>query len=117
MRTRFCATMRRPAFSIMALMAPVRLRSVASGLSIEKVRSIAIGSSFTESNRKVYGVSLEKSGRALIPVGLSDGKIGRPEAWVLSQECSMLARYRMFAGCNAWCNERRFQAVAYGASH
>src|SRR5512135_2202329 len=64
MRTRFCATIRRPAFSIMALMAPVRLRSVASGLSIEKVRAIAIGSSFTETNRKVYGVSLEKWGRA-----------------------------------------------------
>src|ERR1700722_402043 len=42
MRTRRCATMRRPASSIMALIAPVRLRSVASGLMIEKVRSIAI---------------------------------------------------------------------------
>src|SRR5690348_5245969 len=42
MRTRFCATMRKPAFSIMALIAPVRLRSVASGLRIEKVRSRAI---------------------------------------------------------------------------
>src|SRR5262249_61733848 len=43
MRTRFCATMRRPACSIIALIAPVRLRAVASGLMIEKVRSIAIG--------------------------------------------------------------------------
>src|SRR5436189_6269165 len=43
MRTRFCATMRRPACSIKALIAPVRLRAVASGLMIEKVRSIAIG--------------------------------------------------------------------------
>src|ERR1700759_4518964 len=42
MRMRFCATIRRPAFSISALTAPVRLRSVASGLMIEKVRSIAI---------------------------------------------------------------------------
>src|SRR5215469_16671575 len=42
MRMRFCATMRRPAFSISALTAPVRLRSVASGLMIEKVRSIAM---------------------------------------------------------------------------
>src|SRR5262249_52710808 len=33
---------RRPDFSIMALIAPVRLRAVASGLRIEKVRSIAI---------------------------------------------------------------------------
>src|SRR5215468_14060 len=42
MRTRFCATMRRPACSIIALIAPVRLRAVASGLMIENVRSIAI---------------------------------------------------------------------------
>src|SRR5262249_5599576 len=41
-RTRFCATMRSPAASIMALIAPVRLRLVASGLMIEKVRSTAI---------------------------------------------------------------------------
>ena len=33
---RFWATMRKPAFSIRALIAPVRLRSVASGLMIEK---------------------------------------------------------------------------------
>src|ERR1044072_6153326 len=39
---RFCATMRRPAFSITALTAPVRLRAVASGVMIEKVRSIAM---------------------------------------------------------------------------
>src|SRR5438874_1147908 len=42
MRMRFCATMRRPAFSITALTAPVRLRAVASGLMIEKVRSMAM---------------------------------------------------------------------------
>src|SRR3569623_1805751 len=42
MRMRFWATMRRPAFSISALTAPVRLRAVASGLMIEKVRSIAM---------------------------------------------------------------------------
>jgi uncharacterized damage-inducible protein DinB len=45
-------------------------------------------------------------------VGLSGGKIGRREAWVLSQECSMLTRYRMFAGYNAWCNERLHDAAA-----
>src|SRR5579863_2477985 len=39
---RFCPTMRRPAFSISALTAPVRLRAVASGLMMEKVRSIAM---------------------------------------------------------------------------
>src|SRR4029450_8771780 len=42
MRMRFWATIRKPAFSISALTAPVRLRSVASGLMIETVRSIAI---------------------------------------------------------------------------
>src|ERR1700704_4169047 len=42
MRMRFCATIRSPAFSIRALIAPVRLRVVASGLMIEKVRSIAM---------------------------------------------------------------------------
>src|SRR5215470_17512900 len=42
MRTRFCATIRSPACSIMALTAPVRLRAVASGLMIEKVRSTAM---------------------------------------------------------------------------
>src|SRR6201996_5076546 len=42
MRMRFCATIRKPAFSISALTAPVRLRAVASGLMIEKVRSVAM---------------------------------------------------------------------------
>src|ERR1700694_4922706 len=42
MRMRFCATMRSAAFSISALIAPVRLRAVASGLMIEQVRSIAM---------------------------------------------------------------------------
>src|SRR6202022_3364409 len=45
MRMRFWATIRSPAFSISALIAPVRLRAVASGLMIEKVRSIAMISS------------------------------------------------------------------------
>src|SRR5262249_44938527 len=43
MRVRLCATIRKPAPSIIALIAPVKLRAVASGLMIEKVRSIAIG--------------------------------------------------------------------------
>src|SRR4026209_1309524 len=60
MRTRFCATIRRPAFSMMALIAPVKLRSVASGFRIEKVRSTAILLSFTGTNRSVYGVSLAR---------------------------------------------------------
>src|ERR1700687_1051381 len=45
MRMRFWATIRSPAFSISALIEPVRLRAVASGLMIEKVRSIAMISS------------------------------------------------------------------------
>src|SRR5213595_2909983 len=45
MRMRFWPTIRSPAFSISALIAPVRLRAVASGLIIEKVRSIAMISS------------------------------------------------------------------------
>src|SRR3978361_1087346 len=45
MRMRFWPTIRSPAFSISALIAPVRLRAVASGLMIEKVRSIAMISS------------------------------------------------------------------------
>src|SRR3954453_3252040 len=39
MRVRFWATMRSPARSITALTAPVRFRSVASGLMMENVRS------------------------------------------------------------------------------
>src|SRR5215471_16185732 len=50
MRVRLCAMIRKPAPSIMALIAPVRLRAVASGLMIEKVRSIAIGWFFKEEN-------------------------------------------------------------------
>jgi len=42
-----------PACSIIALIAPVRLRAVASGLMIEKVRSIAIRSSLEKSWRHV----------------------------------------------------------------
>ena len=41
-RMGFCAMIRSPACSIMAVIAPVRLRSVASGLMMEKVRSIVI---------------------------------------------------------------------------
>src|SRR3954454_6365635 len=53
MRMRFWATIRSPAFSIRTLIAPVRLRAVASGLIIEKVRSIAMISSL----QKLLGVA------------------------------------------------------------
>src|SRR5262245_7006590 len=50
MRVRLCAMIRKPAPSITALIAPVKLRAVASGLMIEKVRSIGIGFFFKEEN-------------------------------------------------------------------
>src|SRR6478672_2877696 len=79
MRTRFCATIRSPAFSMIALIAPVIFRSVASGLRIEKVRSSAIGFSFTRTDRRVYAVSLEQRGRAAY-TGVLFGRQGhRPE--------------------------------------
>ena len=52
MRVRFCATMRKPARSIISLIAPVKLRAVASGLMIEKVRSIAMASFFKRGKRE-----------------------------------------------------------------
>src|SRR4029450_11304901 len=117
MRMRFWATIRRSAFSITSLMAPVRLRSVASGLRIEKVRSIAIGYSFTGTNGGFTKVHWRRRGARLIPVLLPGGKMGEWSGFdaildAILQEGSMLARYRMFAGYNAWCNERLFDASA-----
>src|SRR6478752_6700418 len=68
MRTRFCAMMRKPACSIMALIAPVRLRAVASGLRIEKVRSIAIGPHHRQNCAALFG------SRRLIAVDRRGGK-------------------------------------------
>src|SRR5947207_15869108 len=68
MRTRFCATMRKPAPSIIALIAPVRFRSVASGLMIENVRSTAIGHSFLVRSAQ---------SRRLIAAGFMSGKAER----------------------------------------
>src|SRR3954447_3734600 len=56
MRRRFWATMRRPAFSMTALTAPVRFRFVASGLMIEKVRSRAIGCSGAVGDRGLIAI-------------------------------------------------------------
>src|SRR5579883_474609 len=56
MRIRFWATIRNPAFSITALMAPVRLRAVASGLMMEKVRSIAMCGPYKIAPREVAGL-------------------------------------------------------------
>src|SRR5690242_8099906 len=60
---RFCATMRRPACSKRWLIAPVRLRLVASGLMIDKVRSMVI--------------RISRSGRAALYIGR---KLGRQPA-------------------------------------
>src|SRR4028118_1119491 len=46
MSIRFCATMRSPAPSMTALTAPVRFRSVASGVMMEKVRAGAMDDPF-----------------------------------------------------------------------
>jgi hypothetical protein len=55
--------MRNPACSIMALIAPVRLRAVASGLMIEKVRSTVMGLFF----EKGYGESRQRRLIAAVP--------------------------------------------------
>src|SRR3954465_11022164 len=52
----FWANIRSPAFSITALIAPVRLRAVASGLIIEKVRSIAMISSLISADGRLRGL-------------------------------------------------------------
>jgi uncharacterized damage-inducible protein DinB len=48
----------------------------------------------------------------LIPGGISGGKIDPHLTGDVAQETKMLARYRMFAGYNAWCNERLYEAAA-----
>src|ERR1044072_1750018 len=72
MRTRFCAMMRKPAFSISAFTAPVRFRWVASGLMIEKVRSTAIGQSV------LIVVERRCRSRRLITAAWCSGKAERP---------------------------------------
>src|SRR6187551_3286149 len=68
MRIRFWATIRSPAFSISALTAPVRLRSVASGLMIEKVRSIAMCSSLQNAGGELRGLYRRHPATASDPV-------------------------------------------------
>src|SRR6202142_3962499 len=75
---RFCATMRRPAFSIIALMAPVTLRAVASGLRIENVRSIDIIYPL-----RIYGSGVQP--RGLIPFTHDPGKRTREQhEWAMN---------------------------------
>src|SRR5215212_4742286 len=73
MRTRFCAMIRRPACSIMALTAPVRLRATASGLMIEKVRSIAMSGVPSEGLRAARQTT--RGGGRLIAVDPLSGKV------------------------------------------
>jgi uncharacterized damage-inducible protein DinB len=65
---------------------------------------------------RIHESSLEKTGRAAYTGALSrrQGRaLNRPGRHPGGyQERSMLARYRMFAGYNAWCNERLFDASA-----
>src|SRR5712671_1586425 len=68
MRMRFWATIRKPAFSISALTAPVRLRSVASGLMIEKVRSIAMITSLQNAGGELPGLYRRRPATASDPV-------------------------------------------------
>src|SRR3977135_3137117 len=93
MRRRFCATMRRPACSIIALIAPVRLRAVASGLMIEKVRSIAMGLLFRRKGLSSRLTGLGTVGRAEI------GQFRRREKARLIAAAAKRgkARYRLMA--------------------
>jgi uncharacterized damage-inducible protein DinB len=45
-------------------------------------------------------------------VAVSGGKISRQKAFDCAQEGNMLSRYSMFAGYNAWCNERLYDATS-----
>jgi uncharacterized damage-inducible protein DinB len=47
----------------------------------------------------------------LIPGCFSGGKVTRFKPPYYLQERNMLARYRMFAGYNAWCNERLYDTA------
>src|SRR5215813_13890272 len=83
MRIRFWATIRKPAFSISALTAPVRLRSVASGLMIEKVRSVAMLSSLQTLVNELRGLYRRDPATASDPVSPSPlvlGTIQRPRS-------------------------------------
>src|SRR3954449_7132819 len=62
--------MRSPAFSIRALIAPVRLRAVASGLIIEKVRSIAMNFVLAEADGSWGLISTPFSNSKRPPQGL-----------------------------------------------
>ena len=78
MRMRFWATMRSPAFSISALIAPVRLRAVASGLIIEKVRSIAMISSLKSAGGSCGAYIGAAGERQAIRRATADRRAGMP---------------------------------------
>src|SRR5512136_1600861 len=69
---RFCATVRGRAASMMGLIAPVRLRLVASGLRMQKVRSLAMRA------HRLVSLSAEKLSVALIPAAPPRGKPAPP---------------------------------------
>src|SRR5262249_27777715 len=80
MRVRFCAMMRKPASSIMALIAPVKLRAVASGLMIEKVRSIAI-TLFFEEETAGEPIAAAYSERAVARQGVTKACVNQARPW------------------------------------
>src|SRR3954471_13834549 len=100
MRTRFCATMRRPACSIMALIAPVRLRAVASGLMMEKVRSTAIG--VIRHQRGKWERRAAYSGGAFSGQGWGDGCGFRPPHEPRAVKRLMRATGHCFLTILAW---------------
>src|SRR6476660_3288500 len=96
MRMRFCATIRRPAFSITALTAPVRFRAVASGLMIEKVRSIAMICPWKTAGGEVAGLISaapalgKRPGDALRPPLLAHGlRQFHPDEPSLTRSCRL----------------------------
>src|SRR5215831_8324650 len=80
MRVRLCAMMRKPASSIMALIAPVKLRAVASGLMIEKVRSIAI-TLFFEEETAGEPIAAAYSERAVARQGVTKACVNQARPW------------------------------------
>src|SRR5690606_8214613 len=81
MRIRLLATTRRPASSSILVIAPVRLRRVASGLMIEKVRVTAMGSSF-------------ETGSGNLRAPLAGGRAGRKEGRLSGSRCRRRASIR-----------------------
>src|SRR5712671_5256151 len=117
MRMRFWATIRKPAFSISALTAPVRLRSVASGLMIEKVRSIAMITSLQNAEWELRGLYRRRPATASDPMPRCGSSLRGflhakrqptfPRLRRLSPDIVLAPRdYNNFTKVNPFCNRR-----------